>query len=396
MTVEDNEIYGNDVGIHVSQETSGRSAIDAFIHRNQIHDNRRFGIFFYDGATSGSIGSGAIRTQSNVIWKNGIGIQVGRGSTNKTMVSETAYANLGDGIKIGEGGLAAAAGVVSNSLLTNNGRYGFELVAGSKATISYTGLSGNVTGSIGGSPTKIGINTAAAGYLSTTTTSASFLRISTSSYQYTAGSKGGPVGPLIAAPVTDRGARHRSRRGWRSRSTRLGRPAIDDLRAQDDPGEPRGIAEVTPPQASRLLDEAVRPLEPGALHPARRALDLPGIDVERTADAHHEGGSDPVLPPRQEGLLGGRTDGHEQDVRPSLGDRGNDLRLRLRRPVPVPTATDDRPRVIAFDARSDRAHDVRTRTQQVQPVATLPRPLDQPFHQIHAGHSLAQRCAQQA
>lgn len=195
VTVEDNRIHDNDVGIHVTQETTGRARMDGIVlRRNDIHGNRRFGIFFYDGANGTAAGSGSMRSDHDVVWDNGIGIQVGRGSTNKAIKHLTAHDNGGDGIRIGEGGLAAAGATVTDALSTANGGYGFQLVAGSRATISYTGLSGNALGATRGSATKVGLNTKAAGYVSTSPSSSDFLRLRTDSYQQSAGSDDGPVG----------------------------------------------------------------------------------------------------------------------------------------------------------------------------------------------------------
>lgn len=195
ITVEGNKIFGNDVGIHISQETTGRARMDAVVlRRNELHGNRRFGIFFYDGSTGTAAGAGAMRSEYDVVWGNGIGIQVGRGSTNKTIIHASVFDNVTDGIKVGEGGLAAASATVAESLVTHNGGYGLTLVAGSSSSVRYTGFSSNASGSIKGTPSRTGVNGKAPGYRSTSSGNADFLKISTGSYQYTAGSKGGPVG----------------------------------------------------------------------------------------------------------------------------------------------------------------------------------------------------------
>ena len=195
VTVEDNDIEGNDVGIHVTQETTGRAAMDGVVlRRNRIHDNRRFGIFFYDGANGATAGKGAIRSEYDLVWGNGVGVQVGRASTNKTIKHLTADDNVSDGVRIGEGGHPAAGASVIDSLLSHNGGYGFQVASGSTAKVSYTGTPANTKGSSLGSATKTALNTQPAGYLSTTPGSTDFLRIGPSSYQQHAGSDGGPVG----------------------------------------------------------------------------------------------------------------------------------------------------------------------------------------------------------
>jgi len=195
VTADSNVIYGNNVGIHISQESSGRQVMDGIaLKRNQIYDNRRFGINFYDGAYGTTTGAGKMRSDYDVIWGNGIGIQVSRASTNKTIAHATVHDNVAEGIKIGEANVTGSKATVSEALVTNNGGYGLWLVTGSSASVSYSGFSGNKLGSIKGSPTKVAINTQAAGYLSTTPSSSSYLKISTKSYQYTAGDNGSPVG----------------------------------------------------------------------------------------------------------------------------------------------------------------------------------------------------------
>ncbi len=195
VTADSNVIYGNDVGIHISQESSGRQVMNGIaLKRNQIYGNRRFGINFYDGAYGSATGAGTMRSDYDVLWDNGIGIQVSRASTNKTIAHATIHDNAADGIKIGEASQTKSRATVSSSLITNNGGYGLWLVTGSTATLSYSGLSGNAKGSIKGSPTKTSVNTKSAGYLSTTSSNSQYLRISKTSYQYTAGSKGAPIG----------------------------------------------------------------------------------------------------------------------------------------------------------------------------------------------------------
>lgn len=195
VTADSNVIYGNDVGIHISQESSGRAVMDGIaLKRNTIYDNRRFGINFYDGAYGSTTGAGKMRSDYDVLWGNGIGIQVSRASTNKTIAHATIHDNLGEGLKIGEAGVTGAKATVSATLVTNNGGYGLWLVTGSSATASYSGFSGNALGSIKGSPTKTAVNTQGAGYISTSPSNGSFLKISSTSYQYTAGSGRSPIG----------------------------------------------------------------------------------------------------------------------------------------------------------------------------------------------------------
>jgi hypothetical protein len=195
VTVDSNKLYGNDVGIHITQESSGRPAMtDIVLKRNLISDNRRFGINFYDGAYSSSGGAGSMRSEFDTIWGNGIGIMVSRATSNKTIVHATIHGNDDEGIKIGEAGKTAAKVTVTETLITNNGGYGLWLVTGSSATVKHTGLASNALGSIKGSPSKTAVNTKPAGYASTTASNSKFLYIQPSSYQFTAGPTGGPIG----------------------------------------------------------------------------------------------------------------------------------------------------------------------------------------------------------
>jgi hypothetical protein len=164
------------------------------LKRNQVHDNKRYGIYFYDGSQGTTSGKGTMRSDYDVVWDNGTGILVGRASTNKTIAHATVFSNTNDGIKVGEAGQSAAKATVTSTLITNNGGYGLWLITGSSTSLSYVGLSANTLGAIKGSPTKTAVNTKAAGYLSTTEGSSTYLKIGTSSYQYTAGPSASPVG----------------------------------------------------------------------------------------------------------------------------------------------------------------------------------------------------------
>ncbi len=99
------------MGIHITQESSGRPAMTGVVlKRNLISDNRRFGINFYDGAYSASGGSGTMRSEFDTIWDNGIGIMVSRATSNKTIVHATIHGNDDEGIKIGEAGKTGGQG----------------------------------------------------------------------------------------------------------------------------------------------------------------------------------------------------------------------------------------------------------------------------------------------
>ena len=195
MTVDSNKIAGNDVGIHITQEGSGLPRMDGVaLKRNQISTNRRFGIYFFDGANGSSGGAGTMRSDYDVLWNNGTGIAVARASVNKSISHVTIHGSVVDGIKIGEAGQTGGSATIRDSLITGSDGYGLWLVTGSRSTLSYTGFYDNLDGHIKGSPSKTGTNSQAPGYLSMSPSNASFLRISTSSYQYTAGPSGKPIG----------------------------------------------------------------------------------------------------------------------------------------------------------------------------------------------------------
>ncbi len=135
-----------------------------------------------------------MRSEFDTIWGNGIGIMVSRATSNKTIVHATIHGNDDEGIKIGEAGKTGAKVTITETLISNNGGYGMWLVGGSSATVKYTGLAANAVGSIKGSPSKTAVNTKPAGYASTTASNSKFLYIQPSSYQFTAGPTGGPIG----------------------------------------------------------------------------------------------------------------------------------------------------------------------------------------------------------
>jgi hypothetical protein len=195
ITVDSNRIYGNDVGIHVTQESSGRPRMDGIkLKRNDVHDNRRFGLYLYDGAHGTAAGAGTLRSDYDVYWKNGMGIMGGRGTSNKAIYHATIFDNKTDGVRVGESGHPKVTLKLATSIVTHNDQYGIWVVTGSKATLNYVNFSSNTKGAIKGSPTKLAVNTKSPGYLSTTVGNTRFLRISETSYQQTAGPSKTPIG----------------------------------------------------------------------------------------------------------------------------------------------------------------------------------------------------------
>lgn len=195
VTLEGNQSYGNDVGIHVVQERSGLKTLSGLVLRsNLVHDNRRFGLNVYDGVYGN--GSGSMSVTGDIYWANGIGVMVSQGSTSKSLNKVTVHGNKADGIKVGVANKSKASLKVTGSIVSSNGGYGLWLVTGSTASVSYTAFTANKLGSTKSTSglTKTSVNTKSAGYLSTTPTVSNFLRIGKTSYQYTAGPSKTPIG----------------------------------------------------------------------------------------------------------------------------------------------------------------------------------------------------------
>ena len=97
--VSDNKIWGNDVGIHITQESSGMPAITGTrLNGNSVWSNRRFGLYLFDGK-QGS-GAGDLVARNDLYWRNGIGVMADPGTTNKTLDHVTIWDNSDDGIHV--------------------------------------------------------------------------------------------------------------------------------------------------------------------------------------------------------------------------------------------------------------------------------------------------------
>jgi hypothetical protein len=192
-TVTSNDAWGNDVGIFITQEAGARPAISGVtLSYNQMWSNRRFGLYFFDGYYGN--GSGKLTSSHDVMWANGEGVMVDRGSTNKTLDHDTIYANTGDGIHVGGYQVAVASVTLSSTIVTGNGGYGIWIVTGNRATLSYDGFYANALGAIYGTGSFTGVNYKPPTFLCTTFPDTTFLKIGTSSYQYVAGPSGSPIG----------------------------------------------------------------------------------------------------------------------------------------------------------------------------------------------------------
>ena len=206
-TLDGNLIWGNDVGIHVTQESTGMPAMTGTVVKNDsAWSNRRFALYLFDGYKGSTSGSGSLTASHELYWGNGIGVMADRGTSNKTLDHVTIWDNTDEGIKVGVANQPSASLVVQDSLITGNGGYGMWLVTGSYASLSYTGIWGNRSGSIYGSPSQSAVNHSPPSYLSTVTGDPGFLTIGPESYQFTAGPSSSPIGALWTTGFVDIGS----------------------------------------------------------------------------------------------------------------------------------------------------------------------------------------------
>jgi hypothetical protein len=193
--VHENSIHDNVMGVQVNQRGVGSPISNTRFSGNLVYANSSVGLNISDGASSAAAGTGSFLGAHNLYWDNGVGIRVHPGSTNKTFDRETVYANKGSGIWAGCTCSAARSSVtIGRSLVTNNAAFGVRADPGADLHVSSAGLTGNASGATSGTVVKYAVNTQAAGYLSRDPASVDFLRINTSSYQYTAGPAGEPIG----------------------------------------------------------------------------------------------------------------------------------------------------------------------------------------------------------
>lgn len=193
--VHHNTIRRNVVGVQVNQRGSGGSPVTGTrFSRNVVDHNRLAGLNLRDGVNQRSDGKGSLLARYNIYWRNGVGIYVHPGSTNKTFEHETVYDSSGAGIQVGCSCGSAASATIRASLITHGGSYGVLVAAGQTVRLSYVGLPSNRSGSLAGPADKDHLNTKPAGYLSLDPGSGAFLQIAHSSFQYTAGSGKTPIG----------------------------------------------------------------------------------------------------------------------------------------------------------------------------------------------------------
>ncbi len=192
-TVDRNRIHDNLVGIHVTQEGTGRLTLDGNrLKKNRIWSNARYGIYFYDGMYRS--GGGAITSLRDLIWDNGVGVRVDRGSSGKRLKRDTIFRSRSDGVRVGLGKSTPASARIVRSIVTHNGGYGISVPSSGKAYLSFVAVSRNADGSWRGLVVRSGVNKRSPRYLSKSPVNADFLRISRDSYQYRAGPRRTPIG----------------------------------------------------------------------------------------------------------------------------------------------------------------------------------------------------------
>jgi hypothetical protein len=193
--VHHNTIRSNVVGVQVNQGGIGSPITNTRFQRNLVYGNRSVGLSLRDGVADRRSGTGSLHASFNLYWDNEIGIRVHSGSTNKTFEHETVYENRTSGFVIGCDCASARTEVaVSEGLVTHNGAYGIWIAPGQDVRLRYLGISSNKSGAVLGSASKTRVNTRAAGYLSRDPATGDFLKIGPSSFQYTAGVDGKPIG----------------------------------------------------------------------------------------------------------------------------------------------------------------------------------------------------------
>jgi hypothetical protein len=194
-SVHDNVIRGNTIGVQVNQGGRGSPISNTVFKHNQVYGNAGVGLNLRDGVSAASSGTGSMTFSFNVYWDNDIGIRVNEGSTNKAFHHETVYDNRSSGVFIGCDCPSARAEVdLEESLVSHNGGYGIRIAPGQTVHLRYVGVMSNKSGGVLGSASKYRMNSKPAGYLSRDPGSSQFVRISTTSYQYTAGPSASPIG----------------------------------------------------------------------------------------------------------------------------------------------------------------------------------------------------------
>jgi len=151
-----------------------------------------------DGKKKAASGTGRVISRFNLYWDNDIAIHVGPGATRKSSVNDTVHGNRRFGYRVGCTCSATSKISIEKTLITGSGAYGVLVKSGGEARLSYASMSGNTVANTKGNVSKEpagSVNGKPPGYISVSASSGNdFLRISPSSYQYTAGPGGMPIG----------------------------------------------------------------------------------------------------------------------------------------------------------------------------------------------------------
>jgi parallel beta-helix repeat protein len=197
VLVRSNKITANGSGIRLVTEGSGVQPLaNITLTLNRVWNNRRYGINLYDGAYGAAAGAGNMLSSHNLVWGNLVGVFVDKNSSNKAFQYETIFDNETGGLTVNGRYVGGTDVILSNSLVTNNSGVGVLVSKEGTLDLEYCGVSGN-TANVKvdkGHLTQANVNSQPAGYLSTLSSSAQFLMIDASSYQYTAGPGGTPIG----------------------------------------------------------------------------------------------------------------------------------------------------------------------------------------------------------
>lgn len=193
--IEDNTFRYMRRGLYLYQTSStSKSLTGNLVKRNLFLDNS-VGVFLWDGRSGGS-SSGAMSFSRNVYAGNGYAIQSEGATSGKTFDHETIYdsrpaSGLGAVYLKGSGGKVT----LKNSIVRTSTAYGLRGDSGSMLTVTYSTVYGAKSGVRSGNVSWGSTDrTSDPGFLSTSRTSADFVRIGSTSPVYAAGSAKDPIG----------------------------------------------------------------------------------------------------------------------------------------------------------------------------------------------------------
>jgi hypothetical protein len=195
-----NYFYANTIrnmrrGIYLYQTSSTSGPLTG----NSIHDNLLTGnstaVYVWDGR-SGGTSTGTVAFEKNTYAGNQYAVVAYGGTSNKTFDHETIYdstpsAGLGAVYLKGSGSTLAFV----NCIVARSTAYGFRAETGSSVAVSHTDVyqatSGTRSGGVSWSSSNVTIDPK---FLSTTSSSSSYLKIDATSPVYDASTTAGPIG----------------------------------------------------------------------------------------------------------------------------------------------------------------------------------------------------------